>query len=146
MKLKFQLVSLFILTALVAFASSFFTERQKELDLELSNLSGTWKAVDVEGFDYTTASYNFKDSHFKLLRPGLIEVELPTKDLTYAVYEKDGNLLYYTEAHPSCVCPKDIDDLLPEVKWGAPKSEEYLYSAERRVTRVLLRLEPEQEE
>lgn len=141
MKFRFHLIWLFVLTAVVAIATSFYTRRQSQLDAELRSLEGTWDAVFLEGFDYFNTSFDFANPRFKLLRPGLFEVELLTGEVVYGVYERDGNLLYYNQSDPWCACPKDIDDLRPAVSWNAPPSAVHLYTEDQRVTRYLFRLQ-----
>jgi len=143
MKFRFHLIWLFVLTAIVALATSYYTRRQSALEEELLNLEGTWDSVAVEGFDQSNASFNFKDSRFKLLRPGVFEVKLLNDDIVYGVYVRDRNLLYYNESHPWCGCPTGIDDLQPTVSFDAPSNSDHLYTADRRVTRYLLRLHSE---
>jgi len=135
-----------VLTTIVALVAGIFTRRQDSLEAELSKLEGTWDAVAVEGFDFAGESFDFEDSRFKLIRPGIFEVKLANNDVVYGVYRIDGNLLYYTESHPWCVCPTNVDDLLPAVSWNAPASAQHLYTEERRVNRYLLRFHVEDDE
>lgn len=146
MKLRFSLLSIFILTTAMIFAVSAYSRRQDALDLELSRLEGVWESVDVDGFDYKPEEFDFTDSRFKLIRQGAFEMELANNDVVYGVYKKDGNLLYFNESYAWCACPDGIEDLLPAVKWDAPKSQQQLYSAQRRVYRYLLRLKSETDE
>ena len=140
LKPRFRLIWLFVLTAAVAFVTAFYARRQSALDAEIKSLEGVWESLAVNGVDCTEFNINFEDSQFKLIRPGLFEIELANKNVVYGIYKKDGNLLYYNVSYEWCACPSDIDDLLPAISWNAPMSEAHLYTADQRVTRFLLRL------
>ena len=153
MKLKFGLIWLFVLTAIVAIASSLSVNRQKAyakhqetLALELSKLEGTWQESFLGSEHDPTRSFTFTDPRIELLRPGVLRYTYPKGGaypkggVFYAIYKWSGANIIFHRADWWCQCPKDFDDMWPDVSWDAPPEFlEYLYSAKTRVHRYELR-------
>jgi len=134
MKFRFGLISLFVLTAIIAIASSWYVTRQITRELELAHFEGKWQEVDVNGQLSKSSSSIFDDPRFELLRPGLFKWTDPAVGVSYAIYKWEGKhlVLHWTDCWYEC--PKDFDDMWPEVSWGAP--EEALNKLHLSPTRV----------
>lgn len=139
---RYGLLWLFVLTTIVALIAGVYSRRKSALDLEMMTIAGTWDSANAEGFDVPSDSFNFEDSRFRIVSPGLLEVKLANKDVVYGAYRRDGNLLYYTESLVGFSAPENADDDWPAVEVDAPLP---LYSADKRVSRYLLRLTREKE-
>ena len=153
MKLKFGLIWLFVLVAIVAIASSMYVNRQKAyakhqetLELEMSKLEGTWQEFFLSSEHGPTWSFTFTDPRIELLRPGVLRYTFPKGgaypkgSVMYAIYKWSGTNLILHKANYWYQCPKDFDDMWPEVSWDAPPEFfDLLYSAKTRVYRYELR-------
>ena len=147
MKLKFGLIWLFVLPAIVAIASSLYVNRQKAyakhretLELELSKLEGTWQDTFC-GLDHDpTRSFTFTGPGWELLRPGVFRYTSPKGDVLYSIYKWKGTNLVSHRTDYWYQCPKDFDDMWPEVSWDAPPDDYIkLYDAKTRVHQYELR-------
>jgi len=141
MKLRFGLISLFVLTAIIAFASSWHVTRQKVRELELAQFEGKWQEVDENGKLSKSSSLLFDDAGYEFVRPGVFKWTSPAGEVSYAIYKWDCKhlVIHWTEAWYEC--PKDFDDMRPEVSWGAPpEALEDLYDSKKtRVHRRVVR-------
>ena len=140
MKLKFPLISLFVFTAIIAMASSLYVKRQKAsanhretLELELAKLDGTWQPTYLIYGHEPTLSFTFRDPEIELLRPGVIRFTSPTGDVGYGMYKWSGTNLVFHRTGYGYQCPKDFDDMWPDVSRDAPPNSMHLYSAKTRV-------------
>jgi len=73
MKLRFGLISLFVLTAIIALASSWHVTRQITRELELAQFEGKWQEVNENGELSKSTRTIFDDPGLELLRPGLFK-------------------------------------------------------------------------
>ena len=147
MKLKFGLIWLFVLAAVVAIASSLYVNRQKAyakhretLELELSKLEGTWQDTLCVLDHDPTRCVTFALPGLELLRPGVFRYTSRKGDVLYAIYKWQGANLVVHRTDYWYQCPKDFDDMWPEVSWDAPPDGLFeLYDAKTRVRRFELR-------
>ena len=146
MKLKFPLISLFVFTAIIAMASSLYVKRQKAsanhretLELELAKLEGTWQPTYLKYGHDPTLSFTFRDPGTELLRPGVVRFTSPTGDVGYGIYKWSGTNRVFHRTGYGYQCPKNFDDMWPEVSPDAPLSALHLYNAKKRVDRSELK-------
>ena len=141
MKLRFGLISLFVLTAIIAVTSSWHVSRQKIREAELSKFEGKWQEVESSDGVERSRIYTFTHPGRELLRPGVFKYTEPTGEVSYGIYEWYGKQLLIHRTDSWYECPKGFDDMLPEVSWDAPPDALYdLHDAKRtRVHRRILR-------
>jgi len=114
------LISLFVLTAIIAIASSWYVTRQITRELELAQFEGKWQEVDENGKLSKSSRAIFDDPELELLRPGLFKWTNPVGEVSYVIYKWEGKHLVIHWADCWYECPKDFDDMWPEVSWDAP--------------------------
>ena len=140
MKLRFGLISLFVLTAIIAFASSWHVTRQITRQLELAQFEGKWQEVDENGKLSKSSRTIFRDPGYELVQPGVFRYTNPIGRVSYAIYKWEGKHLVIHWTEYWCACPKDFDDMLPEVSWAAPPEVlNKFYLAKTRVHRKVVR-------
>ena len=141
MKIKFTLIWLFVLTAIVAFSTSWYVKRQDRFKFEMSRFEGTWQVIRLNGEDCESEPFEFTLPNYRiLLRPSLFEFTRKKGAADqYALYKWDGDLLICHQSRAGYECPRDFDDMWPDVRWDAPASAFQLEPKERRVDIKIIR-------